>query len=146
MDKNDLINELIKRGITAGVANGLINAYNEIPSFGYLTLQASTQSQKYLKQFGTAHSGYGIYIFYTSGTLDIKYIGEAASEPFSKRLSQHFNNSQGGLRIKKSASLSIINSCDVLILYGKYGKAQARDTHFDEDFLIGTFRPQLNDR
>ena len=48
--------------------------------------------------------------------------------------------------IKKQISINILQKCEVLILYGKYNNSEARKTHFDEDLLIGIFKPQLNDR
>lgn len=146
MDKKWLFKKLIEKGIAPCAANKLLKSYKEIPSFSYSALLLSQQKDKYSKQFGKAYSGYGIYIFYLKDPFEIKYIGEAASEPFSKRLSQHFNNSHGGLPKKKPGSTQILDLCDVLILYGKNGKKKARETHFDEDLLIGVFRPQLNDR
>ena len=52
----------------------------------------------------------------------------------------------GGLPHKKSGTSTILASCDVLILYGKYNASNARETHLDEDLLIWIFKPQLNDR
>lgn len=52
----------------------------------------------------------------------------------------------GGLPHKKSGTATILASCDVLILYGKYNDSNARETHLDEDLLIWIFKPQLNDR
>lgn len=55
----------------------------------------------------------------------------------------------GGLPHKKSGTATILASCDVLILYGKYNASNAsnaRETHLDEDLLIWIFKPQLNDR
>lgn len=79
-------------------------------------------------------------------TLQILMIGEAATETISKRLKQHFNGSHGGLRHKKPHAIPTLIGCDVLILYGKYNPLQSRNTHFDEDLLLGIFRPQYNDR
>lgn len=145
MNKNDLINEMVNNGIDRNRATALLNPYSEIPAFSYSKVQ-STKGKKFLAAFGAAYNDYGIYVFYDAGTMNIQYIGEAASEPFSKRLTQHFNKSHGGLRHKKPHAISILNGCEVLILYGRFGKFQARETHLDEDLLIGTFRPQLNDR
>lgn len=56
----------------------------------------------YKKAFGDAYSEYELYIFYDSNNKII-YIGEAAEEEFKDRLSQHFNESDGGLRNKLSS-------------------------------------------
>ena len=145
MKKLDLINEMVNKGICRARAKALLNPYSEILAFKYNSVYKTAVS-KYVSNFGLAYSDYGIYVFYDIGTFNIQYIGEAASEPFSKRLTQHFNNSHGGLRHTKPHAISTLNGCEVLILYGKYNATQARETHLDEDLLIGTFRPPLNDR
>lgn len=146
MKKINLINLMNLHGIKANYARTIVDAYLEISSFSYLPTFNSTSPKKYVKAFGKAYNSYGLYIFYDHTTMNIVYIGEAASEPFSKRLSQHFNKSHGGLIYKNSNNINILKTCEVLILYGKYGSSQGRETHFDEDLLIGIFRPLLNDR
>ena len=80
----------------------IINPYQEIAAFSYSIVKNSNSNMKYVNSFGNAYNDYGLYIFYTVNTFDIQYIGEAASEPFQKRLSQHFNKSHGGLLYKKT--------------------------------------------
>lgn len=147
MNKKDLIEEMVEKGITSDMAYALLDTYSEIPAITYSTVQSSKTKKKYKIAFGEAYDNFGIYVFYETGTSPkIIYIGEAASEPFRKRLSQHFNKSHGGLRHKKPNSIGILNKSEILVLYGKYNQTQARETHLDEDLLIGTFRPLLNDR
>lgn len=146
MDKNGFEQAMIQKGISSGLASQILKGYSEIVPFSYSLIKTSNKRGKFRQAFGSAYDEYGIYVFYNPNTEEVKYIGEAASEPFSKRLTQHFNGSHGGLPIKKPTSQSVLKTCEVLILYGKYTNAQARNTHFDEDLLIGTFRPPLNDR
>lgn len=145
MNKKVLIKAMKKKGISYK-ACAFLKKYSEIPAITYSTVQSSKTKKKYKKAFGDAYDNFGIYVFYETRTSNIIYIGEAASEPFRKRLSQHFNKSHGGLRHKKQNSIGILNKCEILVLYGKYDQTQARETHLDEDLLIGTFRPLLNDR
>ena len=138
--------EMVKNGISLARATALLRQYSEIPAISYSAVRKLKSKKKYSTAFGKAYNDYGIYVFYEAGTCNIMYIGEAAGEPFSGRLKQHFNNSYGGLPFKKPYSVPILNKCEILILYGKYNSTQKRETHLDEDLLIGIFRPQLNDR
>lgn len=148
MDKNGFEQAMVQKGISAELASRVLDKYEYIAPVSYSSIKASNDEEKFKNAFGPAYDKCGIYVFYDSNTEEIKYIGEAASEPFSKRLTQRFNSSHGGLpfKIEKNGLQNGLNTCEVLILYGKCTKDQARDTHFDEDLLIGTFRPQLNDR
>lgn len=146
MNKNDLEQAMIQKGISKNFAHQILGNYLEIAPFAYSSIRASNIRNKFKQAFGSAYNNYGIYVFYYPNANEVKYIGEAASEPFSKRLTQHFNGSHGGLPFKKPTLQNVLNACEVLILYGKYTTTQARNTHFDEDLLIGTFRPPLNDR
>ena len=145
MNKDELKSEMMAKGMSQNFVDTLLDKYSEISPFSYRSVK-SLDKHKYKTAFGEAYSRNGIYIFYKTKTLDIKYIGEAATEPFSKRWRQHFNRSHGGLLYKKHNALAILESCDVLILYLEHNLSQARDIHFDEDLLIGTFRPCLNNR
>ncbi len=72
-----------------------------------------------------------MYIFYDNNNKII-YVGEAGEEEFKDRSSQHFNESDGGLRNKLSSKpnlLSKLMASNVLILYGKYNKDDSRSTH-----------------
>ena len=146
MDKQDLIDCMIANGVKKKSATKRFNEYREIPTFSYNYVRSLSPSRQKYNCFGDAYNDYGIYIFYKSGTFDIQYIGAAALEPFRRRLTQQFNASHSGLPAMKPKSISILNACDTLILYGKYNSAKAEYTHFDEDFLIGLFQPPLNDR
>ena len=71
-------------------------------------------------------------IFFYDNNNKIIYVGEAAEEEFKDRSSQHFNESDGGLRNKLSSKpnlLSKLMASNVLILYGKYNKDDSRSTH-----------------
>lgn len=71
-------------------------------------------------------------IFFYDNNNKIIYVGEAAEEEFKDRLSQHFNESDGGLKNKLSSKpnlLSKLMASNVLILYGKYNKDDSRSTH-----------------
>lgn len=72
-----------------------------------------------------------MYIFYDNNNKII-YVGEAGEEEFKDRSSQHFNESDGGLRNKLSSKpnlLSKLMASNVLILYEKYNKDDSRSTH-----------------
>lgn len=72
-----------------------------------------------------------MYIFYDNNNKII-YVGEAGEEEFKDRSSQHFNESDGGLRNKLSSKpnlLSKLMASNVLIFYGKYNKDDSRSTH-----------------
>lgn len=147
MNLADLLNEMISRGVGHTLACSFSRGYKEVPPFLYSSVKPSKNGKRnYKKVFGKAYNDYGLYIFYDRNTGDIEYIGESASEPFRKRLSQHFNGSHGGLLAKKPSYSTTLNNCEILILYGKYNVAKSKNTHFDEDFLIGLFKPPLNDR
>lgn len=145
MKKEDLLKQMVKKGMEKSFCELFLDGYLEIDPFSYVKVKNDT-GHKYKKYFGKSYDKFGIYIFYDPKNGKIKYIGEAASEPFSKRLTQHFNESNGGLRFKKADKIDVIEACDVLILYGKHDNNKYRDIHFDEDLLIGLFRPFLNDR
>lgn len=153
MTKDDLKTQMVSLGFDSKKVDGIIDAYNEVPSFTYMSVYnpkgiTPKPDCDYVTAFQDAHSKYGLYIFYDNND-QIIYIGEAAEEPFKDRLSQHFNESDGGLRNKlasKSELLSKLEASNVLSLYGKNDKTNSRETHFDEDLLIGLFRPDLNDR
>ena len=71
-------------------------------------------------------------IFFYDNNNKIIYVGEAAEEEFKDRSSQHFNESDGGLRNKLSSKpnlLSKLMASNVLILYWKYNKEDSRSTH-----------------
>lgn len=85
----------------------------------------------YKKAFGDSYSEYELYIFYDNNNKII-YVGEAGEEEFKDRSSQHFNESDGGLRNKLSSKpnlLSKLMASNVLIFYGKYNKDDSRSTH-----------------
>lgn len=153
MTKDDLKALMVKNGYDSIKTNSMIDAYKEIPAFTYMSVYnpkgvAPKPNCDFLSAFKDAYSKYGLYIFYDNNNKII-YVGEAAEEEFKDRLSQHFNESDGGLRSKLSSKpnlLSKLNASNVLILYGKYNKDDSRNTHFDEDLLIGLFKPELNDR
>lgn len=151
MNKDDLIDIMVTAGFSKDKATSIIQDYSEI-NFSYQSVhnpsgKVPKRNCDYVRAFGAAYSKFGLYIFYKN--KKIIYVGESAEEPFSKRLSQHFNNSQGGLRKKfanDKTSLGELDSSEVLILYDKYTNSKAKETHFDEDLLIGLFRPMLNNR
>ena len=71
-------------------------------------------------------------IYFYDNSNKIIYVGEAAEEEFKDRSSQHFNESDGGLRNKLSSKpnlLSKLMASNVLILYGKYNKDNSKSTH-----------------
>ena len=85
----------------------------------------------YKKAFGDAYSEYELYIFYDSNNKII-YVGKAGEEEFKDRLSQHFNESDGGLKNKLSSKpnlLSKLMASNILILYRKYNKDDSKSTH-----------------
>ena len=151
MTKSDLETIITQKGISSAYINSILKRYTDFDSLSYMSVYNPTNAKvkppcDFLNGFGDAYNEYGIYIFYNPVTSEIKYIGEAAEEAFSKRLTQHFNSSHGGLRSKyKTQPLAIldIESCEILILFGA---KNAKVTHFDEDLLIGIFRPIYNDR
>lgn len=153
MTKDDLKALMVKNGYDSNKTNSMIDAYKEIPAFTYMSVYnpkgvTPKPNCDFRSAFKDAYSKYGLYIFYDNNNKII-YVGEAAEEEFKDRLSQHFNESDGGLRSKLSSKpnlLSKLNASNVLILYGKYNKDDSRNTHFDEDLLIGLFKPELNDR
>lgn len=153
MTKDDLKAIMVEYGYDSNKTNSMIDAYKEIPAFTYMSVYnpkgvTPKPNCDFRSAFKDAYSEYGLYIFYDNNNKII-YVGEAAEEEFKDRLSQHFNESDGGLRNKLSLKpklLSKLNASNVLILYGKYNKDDSRSTHFDEDLLIGLFKPELNDR
>lgn len=153
MTKDDLKKLMVDHGYDSNKTNSMIDAYEEIQAFTYMSLynpKGGTPKPycDYKSAFKNAYSEYGLYIFYDNNN-EIIYVGEAAEEEFKDRLSQHFNESDGGLRNKLSSKpnlLSKLEESNVLILYGKYNKDDSRSTHFDEDLLIGLFKPELNNR
>lgn len=153
MTKEELKKLMVEHGYDSNKTNTMIDPYNEISSFTYMSVYNPNGKKpkshcNYKKAFGNAYSKYGLYIFYDNNNKII-YVGEAAEEGFKDRLSQHFNESDGGLRNKLSSKPNLLfklMASNVLILYGKYNKDDSRSTHFDEDLLIGLFKPELNDR
>lgn len=131
-------------------ANARLKKYASIASFTYESVyKVNGQRNNYRKAFDKAYEKYGLYIFYKGNTNDILYVGEAATEPFSKRLSQHFNQSDGGLREKfvlDSTKMKELQDSEILILYIKRKGHSPQVIHFDEDLLIGLFCPPWNDR
>lgn len=154
MTKKELIKLMVEHGYNSKKAKSMINSYKEILAFTYMSVynpngKKSKSHCNYKKAFDNAYLDYGLYIFYEKDNNEILYIGEAAEEEFKDRLSQHFNESDGGLRKKLSSKpdfLYKLENSEVLILYGKHNKNDSRSTHFDEDLLIGLFRPVFNDR
>ena len=144
MNLDTLKKLMIEKGINEQRTKEFADGYKEIEPFKYNDV-INDKGFKYKKFFADAYSKYGLYIFYLQKSNEIIYIGEACSEPFSKRLSQHFNESHGGLRVKKKDKITIILDSEILILYDKHS-AENKEIHFDEDLLIGVFRPELNDR
>ena len=130
MKKEDLLKRMVEKGMKKRFCKLFLKGYLEIAPFSYVQVKKDT-GHKYKKYLGDSYDKFGIYIFYDSKNEEIKYIGEAASEPFSKRLTQHFNESNGGLRFKKTDKIGVIEAYDVLILYGKSNNNKYSDIHFD---------------
>ena len=150
MDKNALINKLKKLGYEKYRAIKRLKEYVELSCFTYKSVyKGKGLKNDYKSAFGDAYDKYGLYIFYEAITNEVLYVGEAASEPFSNRLSQHFNQSHGGLREKfkaDAARLQRLENSNILVLYIKKGSPLRRTIHFDEDLLIGLLCPEWNDR
>lgn len=150
MDKIKLIKKLRQKGFRKTSAIKRLKKYMEIPCFTYESVyKVKGQKNDYKTAFGDAYDKYGLYIFYDASTNKVLYVGEAASEQFSSRLSQHFNESHGGLRKKfekDPTRLQMLKKSNILVLYIKSGRKLSRIIHFDEDLLIGLLRPEWNDR
>ena len=150
MDKIKLIKKLRQEGFRKTSARKRLKKYMEIPCFTYESVYKENGLRNdYETAFGDAYDKYGLYIFYDASTNKVLYVGEAASEPFSHRLSQHFNQSHGGLRKKFEADptrLQMLLDSNILVLYIKSGNKSSRTIPFDEDLLIGVLCPEWNDR
>lgn len=147
MDKKEFLKKIKNMGFSK--VNARLKKYASIASFTYKSVYKNGQRNNYRKAFDMAYEKYGLYIFYDGTTNDILYVGEAATEPFSKRLSQHFNQSDGGLREKfvlDSTKMQELQNSEVLILYIKKGEYSPKEIHFDEDLLIGLLCPVWNSR
>ena len=107
MKKEDLLKQMVEKGMEKNACELFLKGYLEMAPFSYVKVKNDT-GRKYKKYFGDSYDKFGIYIFYDPKNEEIKYIGEAASEPFSKRLTQHFNESNGGLRFKKQIKLMLL--------------------------------------